>query len=58
MAKFAVQGFAAERIYVALGTSPDKMSTGGNVAVSLGSGAAWPALCRFRVPTPDLYGPC
>lgn len=38
MAKFAVQGKAAEAIYVAMGTEPSKMSSGGNVAVSLASG--------------------
>merc|ERR1712025_335678 len=38
MAKFAVQGAAAEQIYGALGSSPDKMSKGSNVCVSLGSG--------------------
>merc|ERR1719443_1574684 len=38
MAKFAVQQKSAELIYSAVGSSPDKMSSGGNVAVSLGSG--------------------
>jgi solute carrier family 25 phosphate transporter 3 len=38
MAKFAVQGKAAEVIYNSLGSSPDKMSKGANVSVSLGSG--------------------
>jgi len=38
MAKFAVQGAAADSIYAAMGTSPDKMSSGGNVSVSLMSG--------------------
>merc|ERR1712078_893414 len=35
MAKFAVQGAAADCIYAAMGTSPDKMSSGANVSVSL-----------------------
>jgi len=38
MAKFAVQGKAAEMIYDRLNTTPEKMSKGGNVSVSLGSG--------------------
>jgi solute carrier family 25 phosphate transporter 3 len=38
MAKFAVQGKAAELIYKSLGSGPDKMSQGGNVSVSLASG--------------------
>merc|ERR1712110_58083 len=38
MAKFAVQGAAADSIYAAMGSSPDKMSGGGNVSVSLLSG--------------------
>merc|ERR1712078_391681 len=38
MAKFAVQGAAADSIYAAMGTSPDKMSSGANVSVSLMSG--------------------
>jgi solute carrier family 25 phosphate transporter 3 len=38
MAKFAVQGKAAEAIYSSLGTNPEKMSGGGNLGVSLGSG--------------------
>lgn len=38
MAKFAVQGSAAEGIYTAIGSSPDKMSKSGNVGVSLLSG--------------------
>jgi len=38
MAKFAVQGIAAEKIYASMGTSPSRMSTSGNVGVSLGSG--------------------
>jgi|TARA_B100000524_G_C23630671_1_gene363013 solute carrier family 25 phosphate transporter 3 len=38
MAKFAVQGAAAETIYGAIGSSSDKMSKGGNITVSLGSG--------------------
>jgi len=38
MAKFAVQGWAAEQIYKAKNTSPAKESKGFNVAVSLGSG--------------------
>jgi len=38
MAKFSVQGFAAEKIYIAIGSSPDKMSKSGNVSVSLASG--------------------
>merc|ERR1719487_2904862 len=38
MAKFAVQGKAAEAIYGTLGSEPSKMSKGGNVTVSLGSG--------------------
>jgi len=38
MAKFAVQGAAAEKIYASMGTSPDKCTQGTNVSVSLGSG--------------------
>ncbi|KAI9030228.1 phosphate transport protein [Hyaloraphidium curvatum] len=38
MAKFAVQGKAAEAIYKSMGTTPDKCSQGTNVSVSLGSG--------------------
>merc|ERR1719454_1173753 len=38
MAKFAVQGRAAESMYNSLGTSPEKMGTLGNTSVSLGSG--------------------
>jgi solute carrier family 25 phosphate transporter 3 len=38
MAKFAVQGAAAERIYGSIGKTPKEMSSAGNVAVSLGSG--------------------
>eukprot|EP00164_Ancoracysta_twista_P000266 GFYU01000378.1.p2 GENE.GFYU01000378.1~~GFYU01000378.1.p2 ORF type:complete len:317 (+),score=96.53 GFYU01000378.1:24-974(+) len=38
MAKFAVQGAAADAIYKSMGTSPDKCTSGTNVSVSLGSG--------------------
>merc|ERR1711904_335231 len=38
MAKFAVQGAAAENIYNAMGTTPGKCTQGTNVSVSLGSG--------------------
>eukprot|EP00747_Dinoflagellata_sp_TGD_P183309 gnl/TRDRNA2_/TRDRNA2_38100_c1_seq1.p1 gnl/TRDRNA2_/TRDRNA2_38100_c1~~gnl/TRDRNA2_/TRDRNA2_38100_c1_seq1.p1 ORF type:complete len:170 (+),score=44.02 gnl/TRDRNA2_/TRDRNA2_38100_c1_seq1:41-511(+) len=38
MAKFAVQGAAAEQIYGALGKEPSQMSSGANISVSLGSG--------------------
>ena len=38
MAKFAVQGKAAESIYAGMGSEPSKMSKGGNLCVSLGSG--------------------
>merc|ERR1712113_1189152 len=38
MAKFSVQQKAAEMIYGSLGTSPDKMSKGGVITVSLASG--------------------
>jgi len=38
MAKFAVQGNAAEAIYSAIGSDQKSMSKGGNVVVSLGSG--------------------
>lgn len=38
MAKFAVQGKAAEAIYSSLGKQPSQLSGGANVAVSLGSG--------------------
>jgi len=38
MAKFAVQGLAAEAIYRSLGTSPEKNSNSFNVGVSLASG--------------------
>lgn len=38
MAKFAVQGKAADVIYASIGETPDSMSSGGNLAVSLGSG--------------------
>jgi solute carrier family 25 phosphate transporter 3 len=38
MAKFAVQGAAAEKIYNTMGTSPAECSQGKNVSISLGSG--------------------
>jgi len=38
MAKFAVQGKVAEMIYAARGTSPDQLSKGQNVSVSIQSG--------------------
>jgi len=38
MAKFAVQGKTAEMIYSSMNSSPEKLSKGTNVAVSLGSG--------------------
>eukprot|EP00658_Telonema_sp_P-2_P025332 TRINITY_DN201_c0_g1_i3.p1 TRINITY_DN201_c0_g1~~TRINITY_DN201_c0_g1_i3.p1 ORF type:complete len:315 (-),score=96.39 TRINITY_DN201_c0_g1_i3:371-1315(-) len=38
MAKFAVQGAAADSIYGLLNSSPEKMSSGANVSVSLASG--------------------
>ena len=38
MAKFAVQGNAADKIYDALGSSPKQMSGSGNIGVSLASG--------------------
>merc|ERR1712203_42760 len=38
MAKFAVQGAAADQIYASMGTSPAKMTPSGNVGVSLASG--------------------
>jgi len=38
MAKFAVQGAAADSIYASIGSSPDKMSSSGNISVSLASG--------------------
>lgn len=38
MAKFAVQGKAADSIYAMLGKTPAEMSDGGNLSVSLGSG--------------------
>jgi solute carrier family 25 phosphate transporter 3 len=38
MAKFAVQGNAAESMYGMLGTTPKQMSGAGNIGVSLGSG--------------------
>lgn len=38
MAKFAVQGKAAELIYSSMNTSPDKCSKGTNVSISLASG--------------------
>merc|ERR1712060_317558 len=38
MAKFAVQGKAAEAIYGGLGKEPASMSKGGNIGVSLASG--------------------
>lgn len=38
MAKFAVQGKAAEAIYTSIGSTPDKMSGSGNLGVSLLSG--------------------
>ena len=38
MAKFAVQGKTAETMYGSMGTSPDKMSKGANICVSLASG--------------------
>jgi len=38
MAKFAVQGNAADAIYESMGSSPSQMSSSGNLGVSLGSG--------------------
>ena len=38
MAKFAVQGKAAEMIYDSMGKTPKELSSGMNVSVSLGSG--------------------
>lgn len=38
MAKFAVQGAAAEKMYDALGTSPQKQSSSFNIGISLASG--------------------
>jgi solute carrier family 25 (mitochondrial phosphate transporter), member 3 len=38
MAKFAVQGKAAEVIYNNMGKTPDQLSSGMNISVSLGSG--------------------
>ena len=38
MAKFAVQGIAAEKIYDSLGKSPKEMSSSENISVSLASG--------------------
>jgi len=38
MAKFAVQGAAAEKIYVSMGTSPKECSSSTNVSISLASG--------------------
>jgi len=38
MAKFAVQGSAANVIYKTLGSDPTEMSSGGNLGVSLLSG--------------------
>ncbi len=38
MAKFAVQGLAAEAMYKSMGSSPDKQSTGVNTSISLASG--------------------
>merc|ERR1711959_216307 len=38
MAKFAVQGAVAEKIYTGLNKSPAQMSNAGNISVSLGSG--------------------
>jgi len=38
MAKFAVQGFAAEKIYASMGKKPAEMSASGNLGVALSSG--------------------
>jgi len=38
MAKFAVQGKAAEAIYNSMGKTPEQLSAGTNISVSLGSG--------------------
>lgn len=38
MAKFAVQGKAAEKIYESMGKTPDQLSPSMNISVSLGSG--------------------
>merc|ERR1712010_52713 len=38
MAKFAVQGAAADMIYGSMGSGPEKMSSSGNLGVSLLSG--------------------
>jgi solute carrier family 25 phosphate transporter 3 len=38
MAKFAVQGSAADSIYLSMGKTPDELSASANLGVSLGSG--------------------
>ncbi|EJK60962.1 hypothetical protein THAOC_18613 [Thalassiosira oceanica] len=38
MAKFAVQGEAADKIYASMGKTPDQLSSGANVGISLTSG--------------------
>ena len=50
MAKFAVQGKAAENIYTALGSSPDKPPAIGNLGVSLASGVVAGVAVRTRRP--------
>ena len=50
MAKFAVQGKAAENIYNALGSSPDKPPAIGNLGVSLCSGVIAGVAVRTRRP--------
>ena len=50
MAKFAVQGKAAENIYNALGSSPDKPPAIGNLGVSLASVAVWKSTSASGAP--------
>merc|ERR1712205_237269 len=51
MAKFAVQGIAAEKIYDSLGKTPKEMSSGENISVSLASGGVAAAIISHPADT-------
>merc|ERR1719384_2603241 len=53
MAKFAVQGNAAEAIYGAMGSSPKEMSKSGNIGVSLLSGVIAGVVAAIISPPAD-----
>merc|ERR1712216_1063892 len=55
MAKFAVQGIAAEKIYDSLGKTPKEMSSSENISVSLASGVV--AGVAAAIISPPAYPP-